>query len=48
VEQGARIAALEAASTGVNWTFAPMLDIGRDPRWGRVAEGYGEDPYLTA
>jgi beta-glucosidase len=47
VEQGARIAALEAASHGVNWTFAPMLDIGRDPRWGRVAEGYGEDPYLT-
>lgn len=47
VEEGARIAALEAASTGVNWTFAPMLDIGRDPRWGRVAEGYGEDPFLT-
>jgi beta-glucosidase len=47
VERGARIAALEAASHGVNWTFAPMLDIGRDPRWGRVAEGYGEDPYLT-
>lgn len=48
VERGARIAALEAASHGVNWTFAPMLDIGRDPRWGRVAEGYGEDPYLTS
>jgi beta-glucosidase len=48
VEEGARIAALEAASTGVNWTFAPMLDIGRDPRWGRVAEGYGEDPFLTS
>jgi beta-glucosidase len=47
VEEGARIAALEAASTGVNWTFAPMVDIGRDPRWGRVAEGYGEDPFLT-
>lgn len=47
VEQGARIAALEAAATGVNWTFAPMLDIGRDPRWGRVAEGFGEDPFLT-
>lgn len=48
VEEGARISALEAASTGVNWTFAPMLDIGRDPRWGRVAEGYGEDPFLTS
>ncbi len=48
VERGARIAALEAARHGVNWTFAPMLDIGRDPRWGRVAEGYGEDPYLTS
>lgn len=47
VEQGAHVAALEAAAHGVNWTFAPMLDIGRDPRWGRVAEGYGEDPYLT-
>jgi beta-glucosidase len=47
VERGARIAALEAARTGVNWTFAPMLDIGRDPRWGRVAEGFGEDPFLT-
>lgn len=48
VERGARIAALEAASHGVNWTFAPMLDIGRDPRWGRVAEGYGEDAHLTS
>ena len=48
VERGARIAAREAAACGVNWTFAPMIDIGRDPRWGRVAEGYGEDPYLTA
>lgn len=48
VERGARIAALEAASHGVNWTFAPMLDIGRDPRWGRVAEGFGEDPLLTS
>lgn len=48
VELGARVSALEAASHGVNWTFAPMLDIGRDPRWGRVAEGYGEDPYLTS
>ncbi len=48
VERGARIAALEASAAGVNWTFAPMLDIGRDPRWGRVAEGYGEDPHLAA
>jgi len=39
--------AVEAASAGVNWTFAPMLDIGRDPRWGRVAETLGEDPFLT-
>jgi beta-glucosidase len=45
---GARIAALEAASTGINWTFAPMIDISRDPRWGRIAESYGEDPYLTS
>ena len=48
VERGARIAALEAARCGVNWTFAPMIDIGRDPRWGRVAETLGEDPYLTS
>ncbi len=46
VEQAARLSAEEAAAVGVNWTFAPMLDVGRDPRWGRVAEGYGEDPYL--
>ncbi len=48
IYNGARISAIEAASTGVNWTFAPMLDIGRDPRWGRVAETLGEDPYLTS
>jgi len=48
VERGARIAALEAAAAGINWTFAPMVDIGRDPRWGRVAESLGEDPLLTA
>lgn len=48
VEKGARIAALEAARTGVNWTFAPMIDIARDPRWGRIAESLGEDPYLCA
>ena len=47
VERGARIAAREAATTGVNWTFAPMVDIGRDPRWGRIAETLGEDPYLS-
>lgn len=43
----ARMAAREAASDGIRWTFAPMMDIARDPRWGRVAEGYGEDPYLA-
>ncbi len=48
VERASQIAAREAASRGVNWTFAPMLDIGRDPRWGRVAEGFGEDPWLTS
>lgn len=48
VEKGARIAAVEATASGVRWTFSPMLDIARDPRWGRVAEGSGEDPYLDA
>ena len=48
VRQGARMAALEAAASGVNWTFAPMIDVSRDPRWGRIAESFGEDPYLTA
>ena len=48
VEQGTRNAALEAARTGVNWAFAPMIDISRDPRWGRIAESFGEDPYLTS
>lgn len=46
VEEGARVAAVEAAAAGVRWTFSPMLDVARDPRWGRVAEGSGEDPYL--
>jgi len=46
VQRGARMAALEAAATGVNWTFAPMIDVTRDPRWGRIAESLGEDPYL--
>jgi beta-glucosidase len=45
-ERNARIAAREAASCGVRWTFAPMVDIARDPRWGRIAEGSGEDPFL--
>lgn len=48
VRAGARVAALEAATTGVNWTFAPMIDISRDARWGRIAESFGEDPYLTS
>ena len=47
-EGTARLAAGEAASGGVNWTFSPMIDVSRDPRWGRVVEGFGEDPYLTA
>ena len=48
VEEGARVAAVEATSQGVRWTFSPMLDIARDPRWGRIAEGSGEDTYLDA
>lgn len=47
VEEGARIAAVEASAMGINWTFAPMIDITRDPRWGRVAESPGEDAHLT-
>lgn len=47
-EEGARIAAIEASSVGIRWTFAPMIDIARDPRWGRMAEGCGEDTYLTS
>lgn len=47
-EQAYTIAAREASSAGVNWSFAPMLDIARDPRWGRIAEGSGEDPYLAS
>jgi beta-glucosidase len=45
-ERAARVAAREASSTGVRWTFSPMVDITRDPRWGRTAEGNGEDPFL--
>ncbi|OKS85619.1 glycoside hydrolase family 3 N-terminal domain-containing protein [Mucilaginibacter polytrichastri] len=48
VEQGSRIAAQEASSVGIRWTFAPMLDIARDARWGRIAESPGEDPYLAS
>lgn len=46
IEASARIAATEAAAAGINWTFAPMVDICRDARWGRIMEGAGEDPYL--
>lgn len=46
IEKSARIAAIEASATGIHWTFAPMVDISRDPRWGRVMEGAGEDTYL--
>lgn len=48
IQQSARIAATEAAAAGIHWTFAPMVDIARDPRWGRVMEGAGEDAYLGA
>lgn len=46
VERASRIAAIEASADGITWTYAPMVDIARDPRWGRVVEGAGEDPYL--
>ena len=46
IEQSARIAATEASADGISWTFSPMVDISRDPRWGRVSEGNGEDPFL--
>lgn len=48
IKEGAKIAAKEASAIGINWTFAPMIDIGRDPRWGRIAESPGEDTYLTS
>lgn len=48
VKRSAQIAASEASADGINWTFSPMADIGRDPRWGRVAEGVGEDPFLAS
>src|ERR1044071_4130586 len=47
-ERSAAVAAQEANNAGVRWTFAPMVDIARDPRWGRITEGAGEDPYLGA
>ena len=46
IQMSARVAATEASASGIHWTFAPMVDIARDPRWGRVMEGAGEDPYL--
>ncbi len=46
IERGERIAAIEASAAGLHWTFAPMMDVARDPRWGRISEGSGEDPYL--
>jgi beta-glucosidase len=48
VERSARIAAQEASADGINWTFSPMVDIARDPRWGRIAEGCGEDAFLAS
>lgn len=48
VKAGARMAAEEAAAAGINWVYSPMVDIAHDPRWGRVVEGYGEDPYLSS
>lgn len=47
VKEGARVAAIEASADGIRWTFAPMIDVARDPRWGRIAESCGEDPYLN-
>ncbi|HAH57403.1 MAG TPA: beta-glucosidase, partial [Bacteroidales bacterium] len=47
VKRSARIAAQEASADGICWTFSPMVDLSRDPRWGRVSEGNGEDPYLS-
>lgn len=48
IEAGARMAAVEASAAGFNWVYSPMVDIAHDPRWGRVVEGYGEDPYLSS
>ena len=48
IEQAARLAAQEASADGINWTFSPMVDLARDPRWGRISEGNGEDPFLSS
>jgi beta-glucosidase len=48
IERTARIAAIESSADGICWTFSPVLDLSRDPRWGRMAEGFGEDPYMGA
>lgn len=48
VERGARMTATEATADGISWVYSPMVDVATDPRWGRMAEGYGEDPYLSA
>ncbi|MBP7506586.1 MAG: beta-glucosidase BglX [Prolixibacteraceae bacterium] len=48
VEDCSRISAIEASSSGIRWTFSPMVDVTRDPRWGRISEGFGEDTYLTS
>ena len=48
IDESARIAAVEASADGISWTFSPMVDVSRDPRWGRVSEGNGEDPFLGA
>lgn len=48
IQQTARVSAIEASADGINWTFSPMVDISRDPRWGRISEGSGEDTYLTS
>ena len=48
IEEGARIASQEASSVGIRWTFSPMVDVARDPRWGRIAEGFGEDTWLAS
>ncbi len=48
VRRASRVAAVEASAAGIHWTFAPMVDVTRDPRWGRIMEGFGEDPYLAS
>lgn len=48
VKKASQVSGREAAVSGIGWTFTPMLDIARDPRWGRIVEGFGEDPFLTS